>query len=137
MKSTRLPLTFIMIGWLGLGITCSSRQSQPRNIPSIQAQEGIPVTAGYVKSQDIYKTMLYSGEITGIRQSEVKSLLMDEIHRITVRLGDRVLRGQVVMELDTTNALAKYNQAKAALDLYEKTYQRLKSVYQAGGIARQ
>ncbi len=137
MKSIRLPLTFILIGWLGLGIACSSRQSESRNIPSIQAQEGIPVTAGQVESQDIYKTMLYSGEITGIRQSEVKSLLMDEIHRITVRLGDRVVRNQVVAELDTTNALAKYNQAKAALELYEKTYQRLKNVYEAGGISRQ
>lgn len=63
----------------------------------------------------------------------VPALAGARINRIYVKVGDRVRKGQLVAEMDPT----QYNAAKVQFETAEADYNRVKRVYEAGGISEQ
>lgn len=55
------------------------------------------------------------------------------IRRIYVNVGDKVRKGQLVAEMDRT----QYNTVKVQLETAKSDYERIKSVYEAGGVSAQ
>ncbi len=55
------------------------------------------------------------------------------INRIFVKVGDRVRKGQLLVEMDPT----QYNMAKVQYETAKSDYERVKKVYDAGGISAQ
>ncbi|MDR2913040.1 MAG: efflux RND transporter periplasmic adaptor subunit [Alistipes sp.] len=63
----------------------------------------------------------------------VPALQGARINRILVKVGDRVRKGQLVAEMDPT----QYNTARVQFETAEADYNRVKKVYEAGGISEQ
>ena len=63
----------------------------------------------------------------------VPALQGARINRIYVKVGDRVRRGQLVAEMDPT----QYNTARAQFETADADYNRLKRVFDAGGVSEQ
>jgi RND family efflux transporter MFP subunit len=63
----------------------------------------------------------------------VPALQGARINRIYFKVGDRVRKGQLVAEMDPT----QYNAAKVQLETAQADYNRVKRVYDAGGISEQ
>ena len=55
------------------------------------------------------------------------------IDRILVDVGDRVKKGQLLVEMDPTN----YNQQRVNLQNAQDTYDRTKKVFEVGGVSQQ
>ncbi len=117
--------------------SCRNDQEDTRSIIEIQREEGYPVTTVTLERQALKRDFYYSGVVEGIRQGDVKTILTDNVERVFVKTGDSVRKNQILLIMDTTNPLARYNQAKTARDLLAKTYDRVKNVYNSGGMAEQ
>ncbi len=131
-------ISIIILSIFALFVFCSKGKNESRSIVEIQKKEGFPVKVEKLQKKAFYKEFYYSGFLKGIKQSEIKTtLIIDEISKVHVKVGDRVKKDQVVIEMDSTNPLAKYNQAKQAYLLYQKTFERIKHVYEVGGVSKQ
>ena len=76
----------------------------------------------------------YTSEIDPYRENDITPAASGvHIDRILVDVGDRVREGQVLVTLDPT----QYNQQLVQLRTLEDDYNRLKPVYDAGGISAQ
>ncbi len=123
---------------LVLLVGCSSEEvQQPKSIADIQEAEGIPVKIDKVKTSKLERWEEFQSTLEGAKESEVFGLLSDNLFRINVSLGDYVEAGEVIAEYSTESPTAKYTQAFLAKDIAEKTYNRMLTVYNAGGISRQ
>ncbi len=63
----------------------------------------------------------------------VPALQGARINRILVKVGDRVRKGQLVAEMDPM----QYNMAKVQADIARTDFERVKKVYEAGGVSEQ
>ncbi len=76
----------------------------------------------------------YTSEILPYRENDITPAASGvHIDRILVDVGDRVRKGQLLVTLDPT----QYNQQRVQLKTLEDDYNRLKPVYDAGGISAQ
>jgi len=76
----------------------------------------------------------YTSEIEPYKENDITPAASGvHIDRILVDVGDRVREGQVLVTLDPT----QYNQQLVQLRTLEDDYNRLKPVYEAGGISAQ
>jgi len=83
------------------------------------ANEMVPVTETCeVTRQDLKKTISLNGTIAALdKQSVASELTGVKINSLKVRVGDRVKKGDVIAELDTTNTQKYLDKAKDALNI--------------------
>lgn len=82
----------------------------------------------------VYLTETYTSEIEPYKENDITPAASGlHIERILVDVGDAVSAGQVVATLDKTTL----RQQEAQLKIVEDTYNRMKPVYEAGGISAQ
>lgn len=105
-------------------------------IEEIQKVNGKParvVKAATVKLTDV---RAFSGTIEGSQQTTATAKLGDPIAKINVRVGSKVKKDQVLAEFVFTGDNTAYQQAKAAMELNEKTLARTKEVQAKGGVTQ-
>lgn len=105
-------------------------------IEEIQKVKGKParvVKAATVKLTDVRS---FSGTIEGSQQTTATAKLGDPIAKINVRVGSKVKKDQVLAEFVFTGDNTAYQQAKAAMELNEKTLARTKEVQAKGGVTQ-
>ena len=71
---------------------------------------------------------LLPGKITPKRQSILGFEISGKLKKVLVDLGDKVKAGDLLAELEDSEALANYNEAKAKLSMFEKVFNRSKSL---------
>jgi RND family efflux transporter MFP subunit len=106
-------------------------------IEDIQKKEGIPVRITEAKVLLIEEIRKYAGDITGIHQKNIHAQLPEYIKKIHVSVGSRVKKDQLLAELDSRGNTPTYRQAEAAYEISRKSYERLKKIFDEGGISRQ
>ena len=112
-------------------------EKQDTSIESLQAGSGIPVRVTGIIRSELTKWDEYSGTISGFEEISVFGLLGDNFEQVNVSVGDIVKSGDILAEFPTNNPQANYNQAKIGYETVEKTYERMKKVYESGGISQQ
>ena len=82
-----------------------------------------------VKIIDEFKiNKLLPGKITPKRQSILGFEISGRLKKVIVDIGDNVKAGDLLAELEDSEALANYNEAKAKLSMFEKVFNRSKSL---------
>ncbi len=71
---------------------------------------------------------LLPGKITPKRQSILGFEVSGKIKKVHVDIGDKVIKGDLIAELEDSEALALYNEAKAKLSMFKKVFDRSKSL---------
>mgnify|MGYP001221754123 FL=1 len=71
---------------------------------------------------------LLPGKITPKRQSILGFEVSGKIKYVHVDIGDKVIKGDLIAELEDSEALALYNEAKAKLSMFKKVFDRSKSL---------
>ena len=71
---------------------------------------------------------LLPGKITPKRQSILGFEVSGKIKNVHVDIGDKVIKGDLIAELEDSEALALYNEAKAKLSMFKKVFDRSKSL---------
>jgi membrane fusion protein, multidrug efflux system len=123
---------FIIMAILFLLNGCSRQDTTARSMEQIYEEDGIPVRVDTVRYQKFEKNLAYFAKLSGIQEATKSAVIGGKIERINARVGDRVKRNQVVVELDQTSPGFQYEQARAAYENAEKTYQRMKAMLEAG-----
>ena len=91
-----------------------------------------------VKIIDEFKiNKLLPGKITPKRQSILGFEISGKLKKVVVDIGDEVNAGDLLAELEDSEALANYNEAKAKLSMFEKIFERSLSLNKDNFISDQ
>jgi RND family efflux transporter MFP subunit len=106
-------LAVMLVGWRVLGREPAGRPAGPAaNAPREMA---VPVTAAAVGRGDMERTLLLTGALRTDEDVRLSSKITGRVARVTVREGDRVGAGQLLIQLDPGELQAKVNKSAAAL----------------------
>lgn len=115
----------------------NDNNNESRTIREIHEAEGIPVRVREIDYQPFSISYNYNANLTGIKENTVTAMVADRIEAIEVAVGDYVEKDQLLMTLPTDNPQGQYVQAEAAYNNAKSMYQRMKTLFAAGGISRQ
>ena len=138
MKKTGFMIVLIIAGiFIVRGVINSIEKSKEKvySIPDIQKEQGIPVEVKKVKVSTIRQSKVYSGTIKGIEQADATSKTQERVERITVKVGKKVRKGQIIVSLNKSSPSAGYKQAKFTLELAEKEIGRIRALYKEGAVS--
>jgi RND family efflux transporter MFP subunit len=130
----------LLIASLVLFSGCGSADPVPAE------ENSITVGVKQAEIMDISRRVIFSGTLRGIREVNVMPELSTRIVQVSVRPGDYVRAGQVVVLLDSSGLQASYQQAQASydqvlankrnndiqLEAAQKHYERTKTLYDSG-----
>ena len=136
---TLITISALSLLLAGCGDAKKDAKSEKKvsTIEEIQKVNGKParvVKAGIVKLTDVRS---FSGTIEGSQQTTAVAKLGDPIAKVNVRVGSKVKKDQVLAEFVFTGDNTNYQQAKASIELQEKTLARTKEVQAKGGVSQQ
>ena len=112
-------------------------EKKATTIEEIQKEKGKParvVKAGTSKLTDMRK---FSGTIQGINQNSAICKMSDPIAKINVQVGSTVQKDQVLAEYLFTGDNTQYQEAQEKIAVLEKAVERMREVFQKGGISQQ
>jgi RND family efflux transporter MFP subunit len=136
-KLHSLNIGLLMISLSGALLSGCGKQPNAEKHEGGLSYSTIPVEIAVVHRQNLSVTKLYSGTLEGEEQANVVPKISERITAINARVGESVNAGQVLIVLDKSGATSQYYQAQAAFSNAEKTYERMKALYQEGAISQQ
>lgn len=98
----------------GVGVVSASRSRT----------EVDPSKLGTVERGDIARSVVATGKIEPLAKVEVKSKASGIVNRILVEAGDKIRKGQVLLELDREELQARHREAQATLLSAQAALQR-------------
>lgn len=136
---TLITISALSLLLVGCGEAKKDAKSEKKvtTIEEIQKVNGKParvVKASTIKLTDVRS---FSGTVEGSQQTNAVAKLGDPIAKIYVRVGSKVKKDQVLAEFAFTGDNTAYQQAKANIDMQEKTLARTKEVQAKGGVSQQ
>lgn len=78
-----------------------------------------------------------TGRLEAVDEVALVPKVPGEVSRVRVELGDKVSKGAVIFEMDSTQIATSYNQAKVAYDDAQINHDRMATLYQEGAISQQ
>lgn len=111
---------------------CSEEKIESKSMEQLQAENGTPVEVEVVQPQHFEKTMNFFGKLSGIKQSINGAMIGGRVEKVNVKVGDYVKKGEVIMEWPTDAPGGMFEQAKAAHEMSEKNYERMKKLLAVG-----
>ncbi len=105
----------------------SKKQSDP------EEEKVFPVRISTIQKDTIVKTLDYTANLKAYKEIFYAPASPGRIDQINVEVGDRIHKGQILVELDKT----QLNTAKTQLASATDTYRRMKALYEQGSMAEQ
>ncbi len=137
----RIVWIVVLVVIVGAGIfrvATRERKAPARSIQDIQAEQGIPVDVATVKRGAVRVVREVVGEVAGAQQSTLRSPGAQKIARVAVREGERVGRGQTLLEFDITVApdrMARLSQVKETYENARRQVDRLTPLFAEGAVS--
>lgn len=138
-KITAVVFILVILGLTTRGINryLENAAKKPQSIEDVQRENGIPVVVARSAVQSVQMHRTFTGSIKGKEQADAKAKSMERIGAILVQEGARVKQQQVVARLDRSNPQARFQQAHNAFQLAEKTYERIRALFEEGAVSQQ
>lgn len=110
--------------------SCGNKQQEQT---AVVKQEEVPsVTVVTVNKQAVSQTYTYTSTIEPYIKNNIAPQTVGRIQKINVEVGDFVTEGQIVAEMDKV----QLQQAELQMKNNEIEYNRLKGLYDAGGLSK-
>lgn len=109
---------------------CSSKKEENQAVTTVDA---VPVKVMKLEKQNIAKTLDYTATLQADEQVYYAPASSGRIGKIYVEVGDRIKKGQLLVEMDPTNL----QQAEVQLKNLETEYQRAVRLNKTGSISKQ
>ncbi|WKZ70221.1 MAG: efflux RND transporter periplasmic adaptor subunit [Melioribacteraceae bacterium] len=130
---SKLLIAFFSIFASSILIQCGGDdKAENKSMQEIQNETGIPVITKEVKSEYFKKELTYFASLSGIMQTTRASAVGGRIEKINYKVGDYVKKDDIVIEFPLDNPAVQYEQAKHAYENSKKTYERIKTLLEAG-----
>jgi len=129
MKGKRwIPLLFLFAEFTLIALTgCSQKKEKPIN------EEVIPVQVIPVKKYTIEQKLEFTGNIEPFKKNNLGAQMAGRIQKIYVDAGDRVKKGDLLVQMDD----AQLTQARVQYELAKSDYERMKPLLAEGSISQQ
>lgn len=124
--------TLLFAGALGLVAGCGNGSESEKTAIKQHVEELPSVSVTTVHARPVDQTSTYSSTVEAYVKNNIAPQTVGRIQKINVEVGDFVKAGQVVAEIDKVNL----QQAELQLKNNEIEYQRLKGLYDAGGLSK-
>ena len=86
-----------------------------------------------LKEKKVDQQLVYAGTVEPFEQAFISSSTPVRINKIYKEVGDKVRKGDLLVQMDASN----FRQAKTQLDNLEKEYSRLDTLFKIGSISQQ
>lgn len=134
-----LVLLLVLI-FFGVRIYGYLSKEDVMSLDEIYEKNGIPVDVMEIMGErfDVYK--VFSGNVRGMRQSELSTSIDTRVLEILAGEGDRVKEGDIIMILDPDDpgkSTGEYRQSKANYLQALRDYERMKELYESGAVSMQ
>jgi len=107
------------------------------DVDQIRERDGIPVEVIQVQEAPLQIRRTFTGIVRAIRSATVRAGTGDQIMEIPFRVGQAVEEGAVVVRQSSRGSMASVDQADAAYQQALRTVDRLRPVFERGGISEQ
>ena len=94
----------------------SSAKKEEKKPEANVTLEFAPADLATVENRELSRTLPFSGSLSPVIQSTVKSKVSGEVRQVLVREGERVNQGQVLAQIDTADLQARLDAQVAALE---------------------
>lgn len=128
MKQTSIALIAAVLGAVACG---SPSQKQAAN-PGIPATVTPNVEVTVAQARDVPQENIYSSTVQAYAVNNIMPQTGGRIRKINVEVGDYVSKGQVLAEMDRL----QLDQLEIQIQNDDLEYERLKSLYQEGGVSQ-
>lgn len=109
---------------------CSGKKQEAKDTTAVEA---IPVKVQKLAKEDIARTLDYTANLQADEQVYYAPAATGRIEKIYVEVGDRIKKGQLLVEMDRTNL----QQAEVQLKNLETEYNRAKMLNETQSISKQ
>ncbi len=116
---------------------CDNQEQADKNLEELYAENGVPVKVTTLKPANFSVNEHFFATLTGIEETTEYAPITDKVEQVLIRVGQRVGKGQVVLTFPQDNPGAQYLQVKENYLNAKATYERMKMVFEKGGISRQ
>jgi membrane fusion protein, multidrug efflux system len=136
--------------WLPLVVLCAlvalavvrvmqaTAEREPvQTVEQIRQERGVPVAVAAVEQGALEVWRELSGTVSGVQESVVRARSGDRIVSVPVTVGQRVRRGQVLVEQAGETSEARARQAETARRQAERYVDRMRPLHEAGAISDQ
>src|SRR5262245_31070846 len=106
-KGLWILLIILVVGLLGVGAVVISKMNRPK---------GEKVRTQKIEKGALVATVTCNGKIEAHRKVEISANVPGQVLNIAVREGDKVKKGDFLLQIDRVNLKAQSDSSKAALD---------------------
>ena len=118
--------------------SCGQKNSdQHANMEEIHREQGVPVVVQEIELSEFTAELEYQTTVRGYRETRVFARIADQVERINAKVGQTVTQNEIIINFPQDNAQANYFQAQAAFQLAEQTLQRMRNLFETGGVSQQ
>ncbi len=110
-RMLRLPVLVVLVGMITTLTACGREETS--EAPKKASISGVKVVPARVET--VPETVEFSGTVRSVITSVLSSKVLGRIVAVNVREGDRVRRGDVLVEIDDREIAARVKQAEAGL----------------------
>lgn len=123
-------LFYCIAGFLPLLVSCGWTEKSPS-----AWSDAIAVEVLTVGNDNAASTRNYVGDIGSEQETDLSFPMGGTLTRVAVKNGDRVVKGQLLAEVDATTATSLHASALATLRQAEDAHRRLEAVHREGGLS--
>ena len=124
--------TMFIAGAVIMAVGCGSTANKNQQAETVVVDETPVVAVVQVTSRDVPQTATYTSTVQAYVKNNIAPQMAGRIAKINVEIGDFVTKGQILAEMDRTQLL----QAQLQLQNQEVELNRLKALYEAGGLSQ-
>jgi multidrug efflux pump subunit AcrA (membrane-fusion protein) len=122
MKRNRV-LIGLIIASMSLGIGCSSQTA--KDAVNVETEQPITVEVAKAAQGQIESMVSYSGRVKPIQEIIITPKQPGKVTKINFEIGQEVKAGEILFQLDDTDALLQVSQAAASVELAEINLKKL------------
>ena len=123
--------TMFIAGAVMMAASCGTA-GKKQNEVTVAVEEDPTVAVQQVSVREVPQTATYTSTVQAYVKNNIVPQMAGRIAKINVEIGDFVKKGQILAEIDKAQLL----QAQLQLQNQEVELQRLKSLYEAGGLSQ-
>ncbi len=121
-------LKLLPLAAIGLLLSCQGKKEE-----TVTTSEKIKVKTEVAELEQVQQNATFTASVEGETVNHITPAIPARIKKIYVEVGDRVVKGQKLVEMDNTNL----DQQKVQLSNLEKDYARYNELFKVGGVSQQ
>ena len=129
---TKMKKSVQLLSLLTILFIASCSGAKKEDVAIVEEKE-FSIKVAAIDTASVRQTVEFTGNIEPMYKNNISSAAAQRVEKIYVEVGDRVAKGQLLVQMENIN----YVQANLQLENLKLDLQRVEALYKAGGIAQQ